>query len=203
MAYIGNNEVYFSMAVGEVDNVMSGDIQTDIDDDDAFPFYDMSSQSNKKTLWSNIKFKINTIITAITGTLSSLKTTNKASLVVAINELANADYITEQGTSGNWTYRKYKSGIVECWGIHQVNAAEDDNQTVPPQTIIDLPFAIYNRTETMVTIYAQAGWKVRKSYVNWALGTNEQIGIVAYAETGATDGTNIKASIHIKGTLNQ
>lgn len=26
------------------------------------------------------------------------------------------DYIIEQGTSGIWTYRKWKSGIAECWG---------------------------------------------------------------------------------------
>lgn len=27
-----------------------------------------------------------------------------------------ADYIVEQGTSGIWTYRKWNSGISECWG---------------------------------------------------------------------------------------
>ena len=26
------------------------------------------------------------------------------------------DYIIEQGTSGIWTYRKWASGIAECWG---------------------------------------------------------------------------------------
>ena len=29
---------------------------------------------------------------------------------------SGADYITEKGTSGIWTYRKYSSGIAECWG---------------------------------------------------------------------------------------
>ena len=28
----------------------------------------------------------------------------------------NNDYIVEQGTSGIWTYRKWASGIAECWG---------------------------------------------------------------------------------------
>lgn len=27
-----------------------------------------------------------------------------------------ADYVTEQGTSGIWTYRKWNSGVAECWG---------------------------------------------------------------------------------------
>lgn len=29
---------------------------------------------------------------------------------------AAADYIVEQGTSGIWTFRKWQSGIAECWG---------------------------------------------------------------------------------------
>lgn len=29
------------------------------------------------------------------------------------------DYIVEQGTDGIWTYRKWASGIVECWGLTQ------------------------------------------------------------------------------------
>lgn len=28
---------------------------------------------------------------------------------------SNADFVVEQGTSGNWTYRKWNSGIAECW----------------------------------------------------------------------------------------
>ena len=31
------------------------------------------------------------------------------------------DYIIEQGTSGIWTYRKWKSGVAECWGIYSGN----------------------------------------------------------------------------------
>lgn len=31
-----------------------------------------------------------------------------------------ADYIVEQGTSGIWTYRKWASGVAECWGKNSV-----------------------------------------------------------------------------------
>lgn len=31
-------------------------------------------------------------------------------------DLLKADYIVEQGTDGIWTYRKWNSGIAECWG---------------------------------------------------------------------------------------
>lgn len=48
------------------------------------------------------------------GTLADLSTTNKDNLVNAINELS-VDYIVEQGTSDIWSYRKWNSGLVECW----------------------------------------------------------------------------------------
>lgn len=32
-----------------------------------------------------------------------------------------ADYVIAQGTSGIWTYRKWASGISECWGRKQIN----------------------------------------------------------------------------------
>lgn len=30
------------------------------------------------------------------------------------------DYVVEQSTSGIWTYRKWNSGIAECWGLYSV-----------------------------------------------------------------------------------
>lgn len=39
-----------------------------------------------------------------------------------IQELETQDYIVEQGTDGIWTYRKWNSGISECWGMYTVNS---------------------------------------------------------------------------------
>ena len=33
------------------------------------------------------------------------------------------DYIVERGTSGIWTYRKWNSGVAECWGVHTMTSA--------------------------------------------------------------------------------
>lgn len=33
-----------------------------------------------------------------------------------INSGGGADYIVEENTSGMWTYRKWASGVAECWG---------------------------------------------------------------------------------------
>ena len=37
------------------------------------------------------------------------------------NESRVDDYVVEQGASGIWTYRKWNSGIAECWGIWSGN----------------------------------------------------------------------------------
>lgn len=43
---------------------------------------------------------------------------NLASTIASIQSSpAAADYVVEQGTSGKWTYRKWNSGIGECWAI--------------------------------------------------------------------------------------
>lgn len=31
-------------------------------------------------------------------------------------KVSSVDYVVEEGTSGIWTYRKWNSGIAECWG---------------------------------------------------------------------------------------
>ena len=31
------------------------------------------------------------------------------------------DYVVEEGTSGIWTYRKWNSGIAECWGTYTLS----------------------------------------------------------------------------------
>lgn len=38
-----------------------------------------------------------------------------------------ADYIVEQGTSGDWAYRKYNSGVAECWRQWTQSATFNDH----------------------------------------------------------------------------
>lgn len=42
---------------------------------------------------------------------------------VAPPQVDASDYVIEQGTSGIWTYRKWESGIAECWGTHSATAS--------------------------------------------------------------------------------
>lgn len=47
---------------------------------------------------------------------SNTVTKNDLKAVLEALPIGATDYIVEQGTSGIWTYRKWNSGIAECWG---------------------------------------------------------------------------------------
>ena len=49
----------------------------------------------------------------------SSETITRNDLTNILNEVLPStavDYIVEQGTDGIWTYRKWNSGVAECWG---------------------------------------------------------------------------------------
>ena len=79
-----------------------------------------SDMNEIKTVVNNNDNTTTTNTNAI-GTLTDLSTTNKDNLVNAINELS-VDYIVEQGTSGIWSYRKWNSGVSECWTTSLVDS---------------------------------------------------------------------------------
>ena len=48
-----------------------------------------------------------------------------------------ADYVISEGTSGNWTYRKWASGVAECWGEVTVRASITDAIGAMYMTVTD------------------------------------------------------------------
>lgn len=56
--------------------------------------------------------KISEVKTSIESVENSVE-----SLETDINTCLAREYIVEQGTSNGWTYRKWSSGIMECWGL--------------------------------------------------------------------------------------
>ena len=67
------------------------------------------------------------------------------------------DYIVEQGKSGSWTYRKWNSGIAECWGTLSGTMAPAENESglsglrvfsgsvaFPADLFVDIPSVTYN-----------------------------------------------------------
>ena len=70
--------------------------------------------SYNKTVWEND-------ITPVSANNMNKIENELESLDNQINNLVenlSVDYVIEQNTVGMWTYRKWNSGIAECWGVY-------------------------------------------------------------------------------------
>lgn len=78
--------------------------------------------------------------------------------------ISGYDAIVEQGTSGIWTYRKWRSGICECWGRHAFTPDWSANGTLYYAVIhnIALPFPIKLDSYLVNVMYS--------NYTTWAHG---------------------------------
>ena len=89
-----------------------------------FPKYGMrGTYKIVKTVWDVLQERYTEM------ELGSLSTSLSEALGITGNDLATGggagaeDYIVETGTDGIWTYRKYASGVAECWGVTSTTSA--------------------------------------------------------------------------------
>ena len=84
-----------------------------------FPHYDMSAYYKiVKTTWNVLLDRYDEMeLGNLSTTLAeALGVSNSGGFGTSGGEAGSADYVVEQATSGIWTYRKWNSGIAECWG---------------------------------------------------------------------------------------
>ena len=62
-----------------------------------------------------------------------------------LSQRLGVDYMVEEGTSGIWTYRKWNSGIAECWGTSKLPAS------TTPELKVVLPFNMAD-TKYVITL---------------------------------------------------
>lgn len=105
-----------------------------------------------------------------------------------------ADFVVEQGTDGIWTYRKYSSGIAECWGVSPrkqvaVTNAWGSVYASPNNTPIcdqqDYPFAFTELPVVNATPVLE-GYNYWLCTVGGTASTTKSPAFQAIRETGAT-----------------
>lgn len=107
-----------------------------------------------------------------------------------------ADYVVEEDTSGIWTYRKWNSGIAECWGRFQSGSISVSitwgslkYNSIPamdfPLTFVDIP-------NVNVTLENSNLWAVCAPQTESKLGT-------IYLVTAASVTVTTVADIQVKG----
>lgn len=63
-----------------------------------------------------------------------------------------ADYVVEEGTSGIWTYRKWNSGVAECWGRSTVASTSYSANGGYKQVTENLPSGLFNASPNVVEV---------------------------------------------------
>lgn len=79
------------------------------------------------------------------------------SSVILINNSRLGDFVVEQGTQGDWTYRKWNSGFAECWRNVSVTPG---NVNANNSLQMDLPFTFANTNYNVTITPAKAAMYV-------------------------------------------
>ena len=106
-----------------------------------------STADNALSSVNSLNEQVEDINTEITGINQNITEINSEIDDINAHITAEKDYIVEQGTSGIWTYRKWNSGIAECWlsepwtynGSLNFNVASWANGYEPAEGRIALP----------------------------------------------------------------
>lgn len=128
------------------------------------------------------------------GAVPTSRTVNGQSLT---DNIADADYITEQGTktasSYTWYYRKFNSGKVETWALIGWTSAASTAWSSPIRYMdktITMPSGIFSTTPT--AMYAVAG-----SNQYWVIGVTPSSATAASIRLGTVATSNMATQAYI------
>lgn len=105
----------------ESENAQSGKavaeaLKNEIEIDGLIESLKEQNNGDKFTFWVGTQAEYDAIEEKVQGCFYIITDDNSRNEIVAQVLNSQKDYVVEQGTSGVWTYRKWASGIAECWG---------------------------------------------------------------------------------------
>ena len=112
------------------------------------------------------------------------------------------DYIIEQGTEGIWTYRKWNSGIAECWGIREITVAAKDwvawgSLYYKHYEQVNYPFTFISTPYEIIQVQMTGGNGMTNAYPNNTATTTGHVDIVR--PTVYTNAVNGWIKYYVKG----
>lgn len=115
-----------------------------------------------------------------------------------INSSPVVDHIVEQGTKGIWTYRKWESGIAECWGNYVgtgINAVENNYSGYYYSKSIDIPLP--NDFISVDDYQVNGGSSDRINFAR-TFGAYLNSGLVSFVICGhQPEATSVSVSVHL------
>jgi hypothetical protein len=113
------------------------------------------------------------------------------------------DFVVEQGVNGIWTYRKWHSGIAECWGIHTQTGVEVKNPWgslfESAGHVVNLPIGLFNATPQFFITLAGTGEASGVMLETYSLGSATQSPNMAVIRPVAATVGTVQTSIFAKG----
>ena len=115
------------------------------------------------------------------------------------------DYIVDQGISGIWTYRKWNSGLAECWGVYTMTTAATKtwgslyySDTLAPR--INYPFTFTSRPQESAFLHGSsvAGW-VYPEAGGIGLNTTTQTGQYGFVRPTTIASSEVKYEYTVVG----
>ena len=115
------------------------------------------------------------------------------------------DFVVEQGTSGIWTYRKWNSGLAECWGVYTMTSAATKtwgslyySDTLAPR--INYPFTFASRPQESAFLHGSsvAGW-VYPEAGGIGLNTTTQTGQYGFVRPTTIASSEVKYEYTVVG----
>lgn len=105
-------------------------------------------------------------------------------------KMLKGDFVVEEGTEGIWTYRKWNSGIAECWGNTSGAIPTGWSQS---GITINLPFTLLTVGMSQVQF---RNYQVGRAYTSIPSTNASSVNIQTQADSAVTG----SFSINIKGT---
>lgn len=114
-----------------------------------------------------------------------------------------ADYVVEQGTSGIWTYRKWSSGIAECWGAQSysnisVSSAWGSVYESAGQKLT-FPSGLFTAAPDYCSITYGGGSEATLSIEPFGLPSKTETQTFCLTRAAAATITNAKVQVHAIG----
>ena len=110
-----------------------------------------------------------------------------------------ADYVISEGTSGNWTYRIWSSGIKECWykGTDNVNvsSAWGSGYSSSIKTVADYPVTFANKPTVVFNVKSANGSGIATYAYDDTVSNSGSYYVVSFA----SGSYSIEVNIYAKG----
>ena len=169
-----------------------------------FPLYDISAAFKiVRTEWDVLPgaysaMELGNLATTLAEALGMVGSSSSGGGVVG------ADYIVDQGTSGIWTYRKWRTGVAECWTTQTYTTAKATTEWGNVHysvltSILTFPSDFFMETPEVLAYIRSENGRFWVTHANDATKTNVGT-IYNLAPQKYESNSTAKLSIYAKGT---